>query len=253
MKRFIYHFHSRSLAAIANRQAHQTPPLAAWKFIFAGSGVSVGIGDLLVTQESLNLHKGLRLFVEVQAPSEDEAQAAAKAHSELVLNSIAFTTRVSSPAAKLQGSIELGDQSPYPFTSTAYPADNDNESVSTLRQIDEETFKAVFNAYTASPQDRGRILRALSWLRKGLNENDQTDEFVSYWIGIEILSCLLRDRLKMKARNPSQWAGIEDVFTRKLSLSNFQDMKLARDELLHGLKELSATFIADVRSYRVPA
>jgi hypothetical protein len=253
MKRFIAHYTSRTCASIADRKAQQTSPIPAWKFSFQGSGNSVSISDLLKTDSGINVHSGLRFFVEVHVESEAEVEEVAKSHCELILNLITLTTQTSCQPAKLQGIIELTDSPPYPFSSISYPLDEGTVQPQALRKIDQPTFQAVYDAFTADPAGRGRIARALSWLRKGLNENDQTDEFVSYWVGIEVIAALLRDKLQMSRPKPTQWEGVEDIFIRKLGVNNFSDIKTARDELLHGFKELNSTFVSTVRSYREPA
>ena len=94
-------------------------------------------------------------------------------------------------------------------------------------------------------------MRSLSWLRKGISENDAVDEFVSYWVGLEVLRGLLRRQLKMKVKDPSEWQAIENIFVNsaKMDLQNVLD---ARNALLHGYQELSNEFVKEITSYVEP-
>lgn len=250
MSKYAIRFLSHTPASLGDRASQQTSPLPAWKFHFEGSGASVIISDQLETHSDINLHKGLRMVCDVDAASEEEAEKSAKGYCELLLNLVAFVTQASSLPAELDMTITTSDEA-LPFKSISQHRVR-GASAGPMRQIKQETFEAVFAAFNAESLGRDRISRALSWLRKGLNERDAIDEFLSYWVGVEILSALLRDRMKMKVKSPGQWSGVENIFATKIAGASFSDIEEARNQLLHGYRELSDEFMAEIISYRAP-
>jgi hypothetical protein len=139
----------------------------------------------------------------------------------------------------------------YPFRHYVYPFDS-QEIIGSLSIVDETLFGTIFGAYDKSP-DQQRILRALSWLRKGIGEENTVNEFISYWVGLEVTKPILKRNLARKMRNPKEWVGVEDIFTNRLHFQNFDTIKQnARNGLLHGFRELDDNFIKEIESYVDP-
>jgi hypothetical protein len=126
------------------------------------------------------------------------------------------------------------------------------EILASVAQIPQEVFGQIWNAYNRSPHT-ARAMRALSWLRKGISEENGTDEFAAYWIGLEVIKNLLRDKMRFRTRRPGEWDGVKEIFDAALGMGNFNDMKNARDGLLHGFRELDTQFAAEILSYVEPA
>lgn len=88
---------------------------------------------------------------------------------------------------------------------------------------------------------------------KGICEENSTDEFVSYWVGLEVIKHILRRELKRKMRNVGEWDGVKDIFTNKLHFNDFDTIKKdARNGLLHGFRTLDDEFIKEIESYLEP-
>jgi hypothetical protein len=145
----------------------------------------------------------------------------------------------------------MGDRGPYEFEHYSYPFFG-QELIGSLSVIEELTFRLIFDAYKDNPHQQ-RIMRALTWLRKGLGEETTVDEFVSYWVGLEVIKCILRRKLVWKIRNPGEWAGVEDIFTNKLNFQNFRTIeKNARNALLHGYRALDDQLVKEIDAYIEP-
>jgi hypothetical protein len=96
-------------------------------------------------------------------------------------------------------------------------------------------------------------MRALSWFRKGVGEENPVDEFISYWTGLEIVKCILRRNLKSQRKKVDEWDGVKDIYENILHYSRFDDgAKEARNGLLHGSHELSPDFVNEISTYIEP-
>jgi len=136
------------------------------------------------------------------------------------------------------------DKEAHPFKYYVYPFD-EQEIVGSLSIIHEALFRALFEAYNKSSYQR-RTQRALTWLRKGIGEENTVDEFISYWIGLEVIKHILNG-------NATKWDRVKDIFTNRLHFQNFGIIKTAgRNGLLHGFRELNNEFVGEIGSYLEP-
>ena len=250
MNRFIIQYHSITLASIANRAEQQVFPLPTWRLDFSNNNIVQVVGDAVEQKDNINLHSGLRIIVQCHALTSEKAETVAKNLTEHLLNMVTLSTLAFSNPAQLVSIIEFtGKQLPL-MRNFIYPFDG-QELLGSLAPINESEFREIFDAFNRCA-DQQRIARALSWLRKGINEENFVDEFTANWIGLEVIAGVLRRMLKMRVQDPGPWDGLEDVYERELGFSNFNDVKGARDSLLHGFKELSDSFIKEIASYVVP-
>jgi len=251
MNRYCIQHHSRTLAALAGRKEQQSLPLHAWGFNFPNFGVRIALSDSIKQTTEINLHIGLGIIVDLKANSVEEATETSKNFAETLLNLVSFSALASCDSARLVSLIDIVDREPYSFRHYVYPFD-DQEIIGSLRIVDETLFGIIFEAYDKS-SDQQRIVRALSWLRKGIGEENRVNEFISYWVGLEVTKPILRRNLARKMRNPKEWAGVEDIFTNRLHFQNFDTIKQsARNGLLHGFRELDDNFIKEIESYVDP-
>jgi hypothetical protein len=248
MDRHCVQYHSRTLATLAGRKEQQSLPLHAWGFNFPNFDVKIALSDSVKQTTEINLHTGLGIIVDLKANSVEEAAETSKNFAETILNLVSFSTLASCDSARLVSLIDIVDREPYPFRHYVYPFD-DQEIIGSLRIVDEALFGIIFEAYDKS-SDQQRIVRALSWLRKGIGEENRVNEFISYWVGLEVTKPILRRNLARRIRNPREWAGVEDIFTNRLRFQDFDNIKQnARNGLLHGFRELDDSFIKEIESY----
>lgn len=248
MNRYCIQYHSRTLAALAGRQEQQTLALPAWGFNFSNHGLRIALSDSVKQSTEINLHTGLSMILDLKANSVEEAIETSKNFAETLLNLISFSSLAYCDSARLLSIINIGDMESYPFRHCVYAFDT-QEIIGLLSIVDEPLFGAIFQAYDKTSNQQ-RVLRALSWLRKGIGEENTVDEFICYWIGLEVTKHILRRNLSRKMRNPGEWAGVEDIFTNRLQFQNFDTIKQnARNGLLHGFRELDNNFMKEIESY----
>jgi len=255
MNRYCIHYHARTLVALAKRDKQQTFPLPGWVFNFPAQEVKVFLFDAIKQADGVNLHTGLNIVTALKASSLEEAKETSKSFVETTLNLVSFSTLTSCNSAKLVSTINISDADveAHPFRSYVYPFD-DQETIGSLGLINEATFGVIFDAYTRSSHQQ-RILRALTWLRKGIGEDNTVDEFICYWTGLEVIRSILRRKLQYKTKNPKAWDGVEDIFANKLSFQNFGAVQDARRRLFHGGKEedrLDNQFVKEIECYLEP-
>jgi hypothetical protein len=251
MDRYCIHYNSRTLAALASRAEQQKLPLPAWQFAFPSHSLNLALFDSVKKTNNINLHIGLNIIVYLNEDSPERAKEISKSFTETILNLVSFATLTYCGSAKLVTLIRIGDSEPSEFEHYSYPFFG-QELIGSLSAIEESTFGLIFDAYRRSAHQQ-RILRALTWLRKGLGEEATVDEFVSYWVGLEVIKHILRRKLVWKIRNPGEWAGVEDIFVNKLHFQDFGTIKRnARDALLHGYRPLNDQFIKEIDGYIEP-
>lgn len=256
MNRYSIQYHSRTLAALARRAKQQTFPLPGWIFNYPNLPnyeLKIALSDHVKKVDNINLHTGLNITADVKADSEEEARDISKNHVESLLNLISFSTLAHCDAATLVSIISITDKETYPFSYHVYPF-SEQEIVSGLRIIDRPTFETVFEAYDKSSYEP-RTLRALTWLRKGIGEENPVDQFICYWTALEVIKGILRRKLQHQIRNPGEWAGIKAILTNKLSYQDFDAIKNARRRLFHGGKEedkLDDDFVRKIKTYLEP-
>ncbi len=251
MDKYCIQYNSRTLAALARREEQQELPLPAWQFNFPSHSLKMALYDSVKTTNNVNLHTGLNIIVYLDEDSPEKAGEISKSFAETLLNLVSFATSTYCDPSKLVTLIRIGDREPYEFEHYSYPFFR-QELIGSLSVIEESTFRLIFDAYKNNPHQQ-RIMRALTWLRKGLGEETTVDEFVSYWVGLEVIKCILRRKLVWKIRNPGEWAGVEDIFTNKLNFQNFRTIeKNARNALLHGYRALDDQFVKEIDGYIEP-
>ena len=251
MNRYHIHYHSRTLVSLAGIKDQQVLPLRGWRFDFTEDKVGIVLVDNVKNSDGINLHTGLNMFVDVGANSEGGAKETSKNIAETLLNLVTFSTLAYCSSAKLVSVMEVCDKGPYLFEHYAYPFD-EWELIGSRCVIDENIFRAIFENYNRNAHKQ-RIMRTLSWLRKGVGEENKVDQFISYWVGLEVIKHILRRTLRTRTKNLDEWAGVEDVFIHKLSFQDFGTIKQSgRNGLLHGFRELDDEFMREIAGYVEP-
>jgi hypothetical protein len=251
MNKYYIQYHSKTLAALAGRERQQTLPLPGWQFNFPGHSLKTALYDSVKKTTNSNLHTGLNIVTYLSQDSLEKAKEISKNSVEMLLNLISFATLAYCEPSKLATIISIADKEPHPLEHYTYPFAG-QELIGSLRIVNESNFRLIFDAYNVSSHQQ-RVMRALTWLRKGLGEEAAVDEFVSYWVALEVVKCVLRRKLVWKVRNPGEWAGVEDIFVNKLHFQDFRIIKEnARNALLHGHRELDNEFIREISGYVQP-
>lgn len=253
MDRYGIQYHSRTLAALVGRDKQQTFPLSGWVFDFPVHEVKMVLFDSIKKIDNINLHTGLNIITALKANSVEEARDTSRNFVETTLDLVSFSTLTYCNPTKLVSVINISDadMEAHPFMHYVYPFDG-QEILGSLSVINEPTFRALFEAYTKSSHQQ-RTLRALTWLRKGIGEENFTNEFVSYWVGLEVIKHILRRELKRKMRNVGEWDGVKDIFTNKLHFNDFDTIKKdARNGLLHGFRQQDNEFAKEIESHVEP-
>lgn len=251
MNRYYIQYHSKTLAALARRERQQTLPLPSWQFNFPGQSLNLALYDSVKKTANCNLHSGLNIVTCLNQDSLEKAKEISKNSVEMVLNLISFAILTYCEAAKLVTIIRIADKEPHSLEHYTYPFAG-QDLIGSLRIVNESNFRLIFDAYNDNSHQQ-RVMRALTWLRKGLGEETNVDEFVCYWVALEVVKCILRRKLVWKIRNPGEWAGVEDIFINKLHFQDFRIIeKNARNALLHGHRELDDEFMKEIGEYVQP-
>jgi hypothetical protein len=206
------------------------------------------LSDNVKKTDNINLHTGLNITADMKANSEAQALEISKNHAETLLNLTCFSTLTHCASAKLTNVITVTDKKALPCKFYTYPFD-EQEIIDSLIIINESTFGEIFKAYDTSVY-KPRILRALTWLRKGIGEENTLDEFVSYWIGLEVVKHILSPT---NTNTDKEWKRVEEIFTKRLHFQDFKKIKQAgRNGLLHGFRQLDETFAKEIDRYVEP-
>jgi hypothetical protein len=248
MNTYYVQYHSRTAAALAARDRQQTLPRDLWEFNFPRQTAKVVLTDSTKSSDRVNLHTGLNIIIHLKESSVEDVKGLSKNFAEMLLNLVTFSTLAFCDAAKLVSLIDATGKETWPAMFYNYST----EVMPSLSVIDHNHFGELFEAYDKSP-DKERVSRALSWLRKGINQHDSIDEFICYWTGLEVIKHFFRrDPRFIRGKKGDEWDGIKDIFTKELGITDFDLVKGARISLFHGTREADNTFVQEIGTYREP-
>lgn len=234
MRTYLIHVVAPTLASLSTRADQQRVPPPAWKFEFPQLGARVALRDQLEERGEVKLHTGIALICEVAASDQSEALERATHFADGIASLICFTSVTTVGPCRVRSVIEVNPSgSGHPFRQFLYTAED--TLLGSLRPINEKRFHQVWQQFNQHPE-QGRVARALAWLRKGLGMDNRLDEFIAYWVGLEVLKGMLRRALLKKQKD--QWDGVRAVFPGDPGLVSFEEVKELRDQVLHGYKEL---------------
>lgn len=268
-KYYIHRFYKTPISLSQNRETQQKEAVSSWSFNFPNEKVSVCVGDELREINGKKIHFGLMIIAEVFANSEDDAVSISMMYSEAIMNMFVFSTLSVSSAPRVI-SIICFEKLESGFKNNVY-AFNPTEAVIKIVPIEFEKFDQIYKGCNRIINSE-RAMRAMSWLRKGINEKNSIDKFVSFWVGLEVVKGIFPkiNGIEEKKRNvfkkirvylseiicgkyadvrKNEWEDIENVFVEKLKRSDFKKIKQARSAILHGFGELSPEFHKQVDGY----
>lgn len=246
-KRYFVRYFIETPNSVGNRKDIESGKIFGWKFNLGNNEIS------------LYDHKeGLFSDCYIEADSLNGAEDKSRAFIENILNLIDFSTSSASAAPQF---INIYDASPNLF-SREYkqvfyiPILERNVAV-----IDKDFFGELFNIFDKNKDER--IVRAISWLRKGYLERKHVDKFIAFWTGLESINELLCDLFKipsderrLKCKNCGELlhsitAGIKKLFIDEIKIGEekFENIRRARAKLLHGSGPLGNDFVNKIKEY----
>jgi len=246
----LFRYHVAAMAAIHNRKQLQQNPSGNWDFRFRKPAAQVVLSDNVVEKE-VKLHAGFNIIVflkDVNKP--DNAQVAASL-VDRILDTISFSTMAQCEPPGLLTEITIEDDVTPEGQFFEGPDLDSSIIIGTPRTIDKNLFEEIWTACDGNPNEE-RILRALAWFRKAIREQHNIDQFISLFVALEVIKPLLRALLKTKVKDPDEWEGVVNIFRKKITTVDFNDINQARNELLHGFKPLSPEFSSRIADYLEP-
>ncbi|MCK4733058.1 MAG: hypothetical protein KAT65_11440 [Methanophagales archaeon] len=215
MSEFYIQYYTRTRLNISDWKEWEQTPLPAHRFDFRDA--TVAMRDCVRQEGADKFHVGLEFIVQTHATNEEEAKEKSKIFVEIISNLISFSTLSFCDAANINNVIEIKrgvNLSPSQFY--IYPFKDDFIIGSSVK-IDEAVFGEIWNKYNKSGHQQSSM-RAMSWFRKGLNETG-LDEFISYWIGVEILKGILKSDVDARVKEELDKCIIPIESIKKISLS----------------------------------
>ena len=244
MRKFYLHYFVNTLASISLRLNHQKNKTYCWRFLLSDKNEKIYLIDSLKDYNGLKLHQGLEFLVCLREVNKPQAISKSRILVESIINLIFLETLASCKPAKLLTVLEIKDSEAIPVEFFIYPF-NGYLPIASPIQIDKDKFDLLWEAFKVSRR-KDRIMRSLSWFRKGVYSENIVDEFISYWIALEVLEPL--------QRKCERWDGIKSVFEQKEVNCpyKFTEIKETREKLFHGFQELNDNFVNKLGEYLEP-
>ncbi len=210
------------------------------------------VKDYTADSEGKIVEYGLEFIADLHASSVDEAVGIAKNEVETIMNLFCLSTLCYGGETELDTIIERNEKESEEDVIFYLNPIKEGRIIHNLCPVDLTLFTEIFTNYDKiDVEDKRRILRAITWLRKGLDDY-RLDEFISNWIGIEILSKILRERYTGQINKKDNWAGIKKVINDYLGIDEDEFNKIKQDYregIVHGYKELNDEFVREVEDY----
>ena len=247
-KRYFLRYFIKTPNSIGNRKEIENGKISAWKFVFGNNEISL-----------IDHIDGLFSDLLVEANSMEEAERKSKVFVENILNLIDFSTSSASSSAVL---VNIYDASPNKLPRREYkqifylPLKERN-----IFPLNEKAFGEIF--YCFNNFNDKKIIRAISWLRKGHLEENCIDKFIAFWTGLEVINELLADKFnvplderKMKCKKDDGsfqeipiTVGIRKLFEEIKEKKLFKEIRQTRGKLLHGGGSLDDNFVNKIKEY----
>ncbi len=245
-------YHANSMVALNNRRKLQQMPPRRWEFQFPRSGGKVYVWDNVEVRE-VSLHAGLKIIVLLEGTHSDDIEGVATSLTDRILDMFSFTAMAQCGVPRLISHISTNDDGTSTGTFFQTPDPDSTIVTGTPRAINESIFKAAWEACGANDEAEQQVLLALKWFCKAIREKYVIDQFISYWTALEVANSTFRNIAKMKTgKKPPKWKPAIGVFATKIKSVGFEEVKQARNYVLHGREPISQDFTARIRSYIMP-
>lgn len=223
-------------------------PLSILTFNFENH--SIFVRDYKFIRSGKILDYGLEFIIKIESDNIEKTTALLKNEVEMLLNLFCFATRLYAGESTLDSIIKNNSSEISDVSFYVYP--NSDRHFNQIGIIDLTFFSEIWENFNKCDNDeKRRILRAITWLRKGLND-EKFDEFISNWIGLEILSKIIRKQYVGIVNKNDEWGGLKKVFSDflKVDESQFENIKNDyRNGIVHGFKELDDDFVREVENF----
>lgn len=248
----IMKYHVMAMAAINNRLELQKAKLPKWTFQFPANNARALLSDRVEVRD-VKLHAGFNITVIIEGAYDDDVVNVGTSLVDRIINMISLTTVSHCDIPRLLSHITINDDGTSKGTFLQHQEqDTDNIIIlGTPRKINEKVFKELWDTCDNHKYEDG-ISRSLAWFRKALREHYIIDQFISFFIAIEVIRPILQGILKHKIGRAKKWDGIKDIFNNRIKSVDFEKVKLARNQVIHGYKPLPPDFIDEIRGYIAP-
>lgn len=247
----LFKFHVNSMVALNNRVELQQMPPVRWEFQFPRDGGRSYVWDNVEVRE-VKLHAGLKIIVVLEGTYSDDIEDIAFSLADRILDIFSFVAMAQCDVPRLVSHISINNDGSSAGTFFKTPDPDSIIAIGTPRKIDKNIFKAVWKACNNNQAEQ-RVLLTLKWFRKATREKHIIDQFISYWIALEISNSTFRDILKSRGGiKPAKWGPAMDIFTNKIKPVGFEIVEKARNDIIHGNKPMSSKLAAKIRTYIVP-
>lgn len=240
--RYFSRYISKSPVILGNKSDYERKIITSYKLNFPQ--LTIGMRDSFQQEADRVQHIGLEFIIEGEAQNKEIFIETSKNTLELLLNIISLSSMGYCYPAKLLNVTENNDEGArYASTFYIHPFEDDS-SFEFKIPFDASLFGEIFSHYDTSACQQ-LVMRTLTWLRKGLNE-DGVDKFFSFWLGLEAIKPFIDAR-----RDPTdkldKWDGIKRIFSEKLNNNDFLRIKnKLKDPLFNGTHELNTEFISEI-------
>jgi len=247
MKRFFVEHVVDTPMSVGDRHQHQVGPRSI-VYNIPNRNASISIFDSLSADKrhGIATSNGLAIHILLDAEDLDDAVAMAKDITEVLLSTLAFASLSECPPAEWRRAYEATSG----LTSRRYRQHFSYHVPGTMQQIASEIYTGVFKSIDPLPDER--LIRAMTWFRRGLSQDNVYDELIYYWTAFETLNGLLEAALPEPAckREPKLGKGILRYFVTHLSYDTdgYWVLKDTRNDIIHGLVPLSRELTDKVRT-----
>jgi hypothetical protein len=189
---------------------------------------------------------GLAIYMHLDANDLDDAVAMAKDINEVLLSTLAFASLSECPPAEWRRAYEVTSG----LTVRRYRQYFNYHVPGTMQQIVNEIYTGVFKSIDPLPDER--VIRAMTWFRRGLSQDNVYDELIYYWSALENLDGLLKAVLTKRCcgNEPRLGKGMLRFFVANLAYKtdDYWVLKNTRNDVIHGLVPLSRELTQKIRN-----
>lgn len=246
----LFRYHVNSMAALNDRKELQQILIPGWEFQFPMHAAKAFVSDNIEVRD-FKLHAGLKIIVLLEGTINDDIKSIATALAERILDMFSFVTLGQCDVPRLISHISIDENGK---SSAVFFNQPDPESIiviGTPRKINIDIFNTVWRA-SDGHQAESQVIRALEWFRKAIREKYIIDQFISYWVALEIANSALNNIRRKRMKKLSPWTPVTLVFSNKIKTVGFTEVYRARNDILHGLKPISPNFFSRIRTYITP-
>jgi len=271
-------FYVETLASIAERYEQlQQEKRPVWKFSWRSDDAMLVMYDSLRDEESVLVHDGLGLDLDVSSMGLDRAIKKAQNLAEGLVNLLAYVTATACKPAIMKSCHRIPEHAA--DVETVWVHQRTRVPLGDLKPIRPELLGEAYRLYDKADEEaKWRISQTAQWFRKGLLELDTVSQFIAYWVGLESAAGGLQDALTFEEEElrptcsrckhqitscpecgasmgrPNRMAGVAELFNRFLDdgRKTYGRVRSLRGQLFHGGKKPKPEFIEALQE-AVPA